>query len=537
MSGPWEEFSETVPAAGEAAAGPAPWEEFAPAEAQAPAATPKKRRRNLYGEVAGAMANFNRGLGIGDEFVASARTVGGLLSGDMEGGLLGSFRSNMAEQRQLEDEYAADRPMAAGLLKGTGMAGTALVPAGGSAGLLASSPRWLNIGRGALSGAVSAAGYSAVDRGTVEERIGAASDSATNPLVLALGGASGALAPSAAGAGKSRAPAPSLEELQLAKNAAYQAVDNAGVRYAPTAMDGLVAGITDDVASKNLSATRHPKAASMLQDIQAMKGQSPSLTELDQLRQVIRRDVASATDPAEAFFGQRMIRKLDEFIDGAGPAQVIAGDAEDAAGMIRNARDLNTRVRKIEAVTEGVERAKLRAGSTGSGGNVDNATRQEMRRILEKTPNLTDDEAVMLERIVVGSKTQNALRQVGKLSPQGNGLMQAMHMGALLPSGGLSAVVAGAGAGSKVAADAMTQRNVQALVEEIARGGSPAAKQALQVAAEADPALARVLQEVSARLSRAGGVAAAREPAVSVEVVGKPELGRGVSYGRGASTR
>jgi len=511
MSGPWEDF---------AADDPGPWTEFAAEGAPTPAAKvippegaarrEPRRKRNIYGEVAGAMANFNRGLGIGDEIVAGAKTVGGLLSGQLgEGGLLGSFNANMASQRSLEDDYAADRPNVAGMLRNTGVAGTALIPAGGSAGLLASSPRWLNIGRGAVTGAGTAAAYSAVDRGTPAERLRNASRATTDPTVLALGAAGGALAPAASRMRPpKRQPAPTLEELSTAKNAAYQAVDAAGVRYAPTAVDGLVADITQDVQSVNINAARHPRAASMLSDIQAMKGQSPTLTELDQLRQVIRRDVASAPDAAEAFFGKRMIRKLDGFIDGAGPAQVVSGSATDAAGMLRSARDLNTRVRKIESITEGVDRAKMRAGSTGSGGNVDNATRQEMRRIFEKTPNLTETEGAMLERIIVGTRGQNALRQVGKLSPQGNGLMTALSIGGAAANP-LLAVPTAAGALSKVAADRMTQRGVEDLIDEIARGGSPAANEALRDLAARNPQIDALLEAASARMSRVGGAAAA----------------------------
>lgn len=157
-----------------------------------------KRKRNVYGEVAGAMANFNRGLGIGDEIAAAGNTAVGLLKGDIQpGGLLTGFRQNMADQRTLEDQYAADRPNTAGLLRGTGMAATAAVPAGGSVGLLAQSPRALNMARGATAAATQAAAYELADRGSLAERVGSASAAATNPATLALGAAAGALGPAA----------------------------------------------------------------------------------------------------------------------------------------------------------------------------------------------------------------------------------------------------------------------------------------------------------------------------------------------------
>lgn len=301
-----------------------------------------------------------------------------------------------------------------------------------------------------------------------------------------VGGAAGA------GAASVRAPslpvraapvpkAMSVDQLRAAKTAAYQAADQAGVRYAPEAVDGLISNIAADLQKARLNPARHPKAASMLADIQKAAGGSPTLTELDQLRQVIRRDVASAPDKAEQFMGKRMIAQIDRFVDGATPNDVAAGDAQNASDLINNARDLNTRLRKVESVTGAVRSAELRAGSTGSGGNADNAMRQNLRRVLEKTPNLSHEEGAALESIVMGGKGQNLLRLVGKLSPSGNGLMAAANLGAAAVAGPLGAIPGAAGLMSKIAADRMTRMKVEGLVQLMARGGAkktaPAARQ------------------------------------------------------------
>lgn len=479
-----------------------------------PAKAKPKRKRTGWDEAAGAVANIYRGTGVMDELTAGAGALSDMVTGKQKpvGGSVAmagfnafgeAFKRNLARQRGIEDDFAEERPKAAAALRGTGMGAAALVPTTKAVSALAEAPRLVNMARGAVSAGVQAAAYAAADRGTGSERLKAASEAGRNPLVLGLGAAAGALAPTAPKAIKPKTP--SLDELRAAKTAAYDEVGAAGIRYKPSFVDKVVSDVSKDAASKNINAVRHPKAWSMLQDLQAMKGQSPTLTELDQLRQVIRRDVASAPDEAEKFFGKRMIAKLDELITAAGPKDVITGNATDATAMLGKARDLNTRVRKIEAIEEGLEEATYRAGKTGSGGNVNNAIRQEMDKVRKATPNLTDEEAAMLEKIIIGSKGQNALRQVGKLSPQGNGLMTALSIGGAAANP-LLAIPTAAGALSKVAADRMTQRNVAKLVEEIARGGSPAAKQALTVAAQSDPALAAMLQQVSARLSRAVGV-------------------------------
>lgn len=485
----------------------------APKPATQKVAAPQKQQRNAFGEITGAMANFNRGLGVGDEIAAAGNAAVDVLRGRVKwapgdfgaaaGAVGNAFDRRMSEQRQNEDAYASDRPNAAALARGTGMTATALVPATKTANAFAQGGRLVNAARGATVAGITGAGYAAADRGTLKERAQGAAEAAHDPVTLALGAAGGVLGPAAKKPARAKpAPAPSLDELTSSKNAAYKAVEQSGEKFAPEAMTGFVDDLGKEMQAANINPARHPRAASMLSDIEKLRGQPMSLTQLDQLRQVIRRDVGNAPDAAEQFMGRKMIEALDGFIDSS-PA---------ASGAVKTARGLNTKVRKIETVNEAVDRAKLRAGSTGSGGNVDNATRQELRRVFEKTPNFTPEEQAALERIITGSKGQNLLRQAGKLSPQGNGLMTALSIGGAAANP-LLAIPTGIGAISKVVADGMTQKRVKDLVSLIARGSNgkdvaQAQRELADIIAK-DPAVAALKGRVQARVSRAVGVAGA----------------------------
>ena len=289
------------------------------------------------------------------------------------------------------------------------------------------------------------------------------------------GGLAGGLASSvrvAPAAKPPRTPPVKVANLRSAKNAAYDAADQAGVSYAPAAFERLVDDVANDLQSARLNPARNPKAASMLEELQGMKGQAPTLTQLDDLRQIVRRDVAGS--PSEKFFADRIIKQIDAFTDNAGPQDVLSGSAGDASTLIRTARDLNTRYRKVESVTTALDRAERRAGRTGSGGNVDNATRQNLDRILDTTPNLTAEEQAALRSIVMGGKGQNLLRQIGKLSPQGNGLMAGLNLGAAAFGGPLGAIPAVAGLLAKLKADRITSDKVRKLIELMAAGGKQA---------------------------------------------------------------
>lgn len=284
----------------------------------------------------------------------------------------------------------------------------------------------------------------------------------------------GALAGGVASAGKAGKQAINgaqlVDEARTAKTAAYRAAEQAGVRYSPQAFDGLVNDVGAALAQGGVNQMRHPRAVSMYQDMDKMRGQSPSLTELDQLRQVVARDVAGATDQAERHFGKLMMGKIDEFVDAADQTMVSAGDPQQAAGLIRAAREANQRYRKLETVTNAVTKAERRAASTGSGGNADNQIRQNIRGIMDserKSRGFSKDELGKMDQVVRGTKGQNALRLAGKLSPQGNGLMAALGIGGAManPVLGVPALV---GAAAKPLAERMTRKKVDALIEALA---------------------------------------------------------------------
>jgi len=154
-----------------------------------------KPKRSWQGEVTGFMANVNRGLGIGDEMAAGFKTGVNIFSGKVPITEAGAdFRRSMADQRQIEDSYAADRPNVAALARGTGMAATAAVPAGNTASLFTQGSRIANMARGAGLAATQAGAYAAVDRGTIGERGAAAGRAMVDPATLVLGAGGGAIA-------------------------------------------------------------------------------------------------------------------------------------------------------------------------------------------------------------------------------------------------------------------------------------------------------------------------------------------------------
>lgn len=284
---------------------------------------------------------------------------------------------------------------------------------------------------------------------------------------------------SAVGSSVARAAMPEIDDLYAAKDAAYKAVDSFGARFSGQSIDNLFTDMYRRVGEANIDPSpdgMHKATVRMLERLNT-RGGPMSLTALDQLRQEIRRDVIDGGSKGDAFFGKKMIDAIDDFIEKAGPGQISGATGQTADFAIRTARQANTVLRKSETLQEAMEKARLRAAASGSGGNIDNAIRQELTKIIttpKKARAFTAAELKMMEGIVKGGgKLQDTLRLLGKLSPSGNGLMAALGLGATAANP-LMAVGPAVGLAAKAASDRVTQRGVENLTRTVRSGNTPA---------------------------------------------------------------
>lgn len=190
-----------------------------------------ERKRSITENVTGFMANVNRGLGVGDEMAAGADFAINNLTGRRQ-----TWDQAMAKQRGHEDGFDRAAPKSAALARGTGNALTALVPAGKTAQTFAQAPRVVNALRGSVTAGLTGAGYAAADRGTLDERGRAAATTARDPLVLATGGALGALGPA-----RRQQPKPVNPQVRL--------LAEEGVPMTPGQMRGGMAKSMEDAAT------------------------------------------------------------------------------------------------------------------------------------------------------------------------------------------------------------------------------------------------------------------------------------------------
>lgn len=352
--------------------------------------------------------------------------------------------------------------------------------------------------------AVEGSGYGALTAAGNDQ------DVSEGALFGLLGGGAGNLAGEALSAGISKVAGvfnkkptiPQLEDIQQAARDAYQRAEQAGVAYTPQAVGRLQQDVVKSLTDIGYDPALQPGAAAVVRRLEELQGQNVTLSGLDTLRKVASNGFIQGNQSNNKAISS-IIEKIDDVIGNPSSGDVLMGNAQAGAEALQEARSLWSRISKVNRVEDAVNRADLRAASTGSGGNADNATRQNIRRILEKPRGYTADERAALETIVRGTPTQNALRLAGKFAPTGvvSGVLSGGAGLGLAGPAGLALPLVGQGA--KALADRGTQQNVKRLVDIILAGGS---RSSTQAAPNAVQRLSQAKRDELARILMAIGV-------------------------------
>lgn len=414
----------------------------------------------------------------------------------------------------------AERAKTAQAKERAGLAGTAaeivgtMLPAGALANSALSATRFAGnaglMGRsaamgvdGAALGAVQATGY---DQDPLAGAgVGFASGFGGN----LLGEGISAGMSKAAGAFNKKPQVMTAEQLKQTGGAAFDRAKNAGVIFKPESVGRLRDTVYNDMAEFGYDPALHPGAAVVFDRLTRLsEGGNVGMDGLQSVRKIAGR-AYNPQNPENNKLLAMLTERLDDFAASAGPDDILTGNVKAATDALAEGRDYWSRFRKLEKVQDLVDAAERRAATTGSGGNIENATKQNLRKILDNKKMMrgfTPDEIKALEAAIFGVGGQNALRLVGKMSPQGSGLMAALGLGgaATMPQVAIPAMLLGAGA--KATSDAITRSNVEAVKNLVAAGGS---KSALEGSKNAFQRLTEAQRETLIRILMSGGLVAA----------------------------
>jgi len=307
-------------------------------------------------------------------------------------------------------------------------------------------PRYLQYGiQGAAAGGVAGLGNAQNEQGGVPTLEQATKGAATD---AAIGGALGVALPAVVEGGAAllkktaammgtKASSMSAEQFRTAAKDAYKASEDAGVVISQPSFKGFVTDLPTQLKGFDEDVT--PGAANIIKALTKKANQGPvTLEMLDNLRSIAG-EASIGAQANEARLAGNIADKIDDFIDGLKPADLIGGDAKAGADALYAARDFWKTHSKLKRISQIVE--------TGENLNDENWVKNQFRAIVRKPAQFnrfTKDE-------------QEAIKEVAR-----TGLME--HIIKLIPHRGLQMA-------STYAEPAMQGAKIKALQDLVAGGG------------------------------------------------------------------
>ncbi len=413
---------------------------------------------------------------IGDEADAA---LAGLIPGGM------NYEERLAHNRQQEEIFEKDHPVASLAAEvGGGVAG-AMLPLGTIGTLGKGASLGARMAASGAAGAGMGATYGFMEGEGLDDRLSGLKTGAK------YGGAVGAATPML-GAGIQRVVdghvakkairgavknAPSTEALRTQGNAAYQAIDDAGVQINPRSFERARLGITDRLR-KNTGFDELPGPGSLTPNsarVSQIMGEASErmskeptaalpFKSLDQMRRQAGAAAGNVANKTDQRAGMEIIEGLDDFVRQMGPDDVVAGDVRALQEAIPKARDLWARMSRSQMIDDAIEAGENYVSGGSSG------IRNQFARIL-RNPKLSrgfsEVELQAMRRVVNGSMPEKLLNLLG------GGIGQLAQIGAGAGLGGVPGAALGAvtGAAARRGSEAVSRKNAEVVRALIAAGG------------------------------------------------------------------
>lgn len=425
------------------------------------------------GAASAALFGLNQGatFGFGDEIVAR------ILSADPNL----NYDQALSETRGQFDAAREANPV---IGTGAEIAGAVAMPlgaikSGGSLALRAAKSAGLTGGLSALYGFGNGEGgfenraRNAAGAGAVGGSIGAAIPFVGSGLSKLLQGHANNKALTAAAKG-----APSTDELRTMGNAAYKAVDDAGVQIKPEAFDRARGSILDDLRL-NTGFDELPGPGSLTPNsarVNEIMGQASTrmsadptaalpFKALDQMRRQAGAAAGNVANKTDQKAGVSIIQGLDDMIANLGAKDVVAGDIAALQTALPKARETWSRMTKSQRVDDAIE-----AGSGNYLSGASSGIRNQFRNLLKDKKAIrgySAPEIAAIRKVVNGSIPEQLLNLAG------GGLGQMATAGAGFGMGGLPGLMLGSGiaAGSRKLAEKVTTGKAEKVRALIANGG------------------------------------------------------------------
>lgn len=400
--------------------------------------------------VAGSVAAGLRGV---REYLPFARDIGAGASALVKGV---PFEEEKKRQEAMDVKLAEEHPYAYTAGEIAGGVGSMLAPEAAGLGLLGKGAKaeeaaanliskapviggsateaniLSGLGSGAVSGAAQGAIHGLGTGTTSEERLGHAGEEA-------LEGAGAGILGSGVGHGLARGARkigeisglaekiskPTAAELKQTAKTAYDKSKAEYLKIKSAPIRNLYNETLRAMEDKGFDPDSHKGIMPALRKLR--DASSPqTLEQLDRMMRMATAPAKNWQKPEEQMMAGIFRNKIMNFLDTVKPVDLISksGGPTDAMEAFKQGRQFWKQGSKMQLLDEARETAKLRAASTGSGGNFPNAYRQEVKKILQKAKKQgklwTPDEQKAMDEFVRGGTIRNLLRGLEIFNPIGH---------------------------------------------------------------------------------------------------------------------
>lgn len=266
------------------------------------------------------------------------------------------------------------------------------------------------------------------------------------------------------------AAAPTLEEVKIARKAAYSTADQGGAVLSQGSLGRMLQDMHLEMAPKYFAKDTHPQAFKAFRELtdEVSKGHVDAGRLFKMRGRMGALKGASGTAGQDANMIGTMRSVMDRHLSSAQPIRdVIAGDMK-AIQAFKEGTQLFRREMGVKTIEKLVERAKDSA-STYTAAGYDTALRNQFRAFVKSNEMrfFTKPEQAALRRVARGTVPGNVMRQLGRLAP--NNILNALMLASVHPAAALATVPA---AGARYAASKSTQRNIK-LAKHLVASGRP----------------------------------------------------------------
>lgn len=279
---------------------------------------------------------------------------------------------------------------------------------------------------------------------------------------------------------------PTIDELKQLSRNQYQQAKESGIVFKKDSFKSFANQLEKDLLEQGLDKDIQPTAFKALNRITTSANKANTLSDIETLRKVAQ-GASASPNASERMFGQRMIEKLDDYIETSSPENILAGN-KAGIDAIKNARETWRTSKKAEVLDDIFNSAELRAEANFNQSGMENALRGKLVKLADNKKlmrTFSPDEQEAITVAAKGGAMQNFYRRLGKYAPTsaiptgvGAGLGGAAGAAIGGPAGAFigGAAVPAIGAAARQRATTLGLKEFQKLEDMLRLGRAPLAR-------------------------------------------------------------